>query len=128
LLCNSAQPPAPYRSSEPRRRFPGAAQVTGNAHRDEKILALNAPAAAALPAKHDSALRDMTQLRAQFSWFQRQLFCKKSERRVVTNDAVQGTLRCVRQESKLYAWASVMLPKQMALPAWVGLLFTRDIA
>jgi hypothetical protein len=58
---------------------------------DKDIIALNAQVVA-LSVKHESALREIVQLRAQLAWFQRQIFGIKSERRVVATDAVQGTL------------------------------------
>jgi transposase len=69
-----------------------AAMPTTSAATDDKdIIALNAQVAA-LSVKHESALREIAQLRAQVAWFQRQIFGKKSERRVVATDAAQGTL------------------------------------
>ena len=47
---------------------------------------------AALSAQCDAVQRENVQLRAQVAWFQRQLFGKKSEKRIVEPDAAQGTL------------------------------------
>lgn len=47
---------------------------------------------AALSAQCDAVQRENVQLRAQVAWFQRQLLGKKSEKRIVETDAVQGTL------------------------------------
>ncbi|WP_157677883.1 hypothetical protein [Burkholderia ubonensis] len=58
---------------------------------DETIAALTAHVAA-LSARCDAVLGENAQLRAQVAWFQRQLFGRKSERRIVQPDAAQGTL------------------------------------
>ncbi|RKR43445.1 transposase [Paraburkholderia sp. BL17N1] len=58
---------------------------------DETIAALTAHVAA-LSARCDTVLGENAQLRAQVAWFQRQLFGRKSERRIVQPDAAQGTL------------------------------------
>ncbi len=47
---------------------------------------------AALSAQCDAVQRENVQLRAQVTWFQRQLFGSKSEKRIVEPDAAQGTL------------------------------------
>jgi transposase len=47
---------------------------------------------ATLSNKYDASLREIEQLRAQVAWFQRQLFGRKSEKRIAEPEAVQGTL------------------------------------
>jgi transposase len=45
-----------------------------------------------LTALVQAQANEIAQLRAQLAWFQRQLFGRKSEKRIVTADATQGTL------------------------------------
>ncbi len=47
---------------------------------------------AELSRQYEASLRENEQLRAQLDWFRRQLFGKKSEKRLVEPDAAQGTL------------------------------------
>lgn len=67
------------------------AAMTSTAATDETLAALTAQVAA-LSARCEGVLRENAQLRAQLAWFQRQLFGRKSERRIMQPDAAQGTL------------------------------------
>ena len=67
------------------------AAMTSTAATDETIAALTAQVAA-LSARCEGVLSENAQLRAQVAWFQRQLFGRKSERRIMQPDAAQGTL------------------------------------
>jgi transposase len=67
------------------------AAMSSLAATDEKLATLTTQVAA-LSAQYDASLRENEQLRAQVAWFQRQLFGKKSEKRIVESDALQGTL------------------------------------
>lgn len=67
------------------------AAMPSTAVTDENIAALNAQVAA-LSIRYEAVLSENAQLRAQVAWFQRQLFGRKSERRIVQPDAAQGTL------------------------------------
>ena len=51
-----------------------------------------APDARQLAALVQAQTHEIARLRAQVAWFQRQLFGKKSEKRIVAPDGVQGTL------------------------------------
>jgi transposase len=68
-----------------------AAMPTPAATDDKDIIALNAQVAT-LSEKHAQVQRENVQVRVQVAWLQRQIFGKKSERRVVASDAAQGTL------------------------------------
>jgi len=67
------------------------AAMPSTAATDETLTALTAHVAA-LSARCETVLSENAQLRAQVAWFQRQLFGRKSERRLVEPDAAQGTL------------------------------------
>jgi len=67
------------------------AAMTSTAATDQTLAALTAQVAA-LSARCEAVLSENVQLRAQVAWFQRQLFGRKSERRIVQPDAAQGTL------------------------------------
>jgi transposase len=67
------------------------AAMPSTAATDETLAAPTAQVAA-LSARCEALLGENAQLRAQLAWFQRQLFGRKSERRIVQPDAAQGTL------------------------------------
>jgi hypothetical protein len=67
------------------------AAMTSTSATDETLAALSAQVAA-LSARCDAVVSENVQLRAQVAWFQRQLFGRKGERRIVQPDAAQGTL------------------------------------
>lgn len=67
------------------------AAMTSSAATDETLAALSAQVAA-LSARCEEVLSENAQLRAQRAWFQRQLFGRKSERRIVQPNGAQGTL------------------------------------
>src|ERR1700747_3640774 len=70
---------------------PMMAAMPSPAATDETVAALTAQVAA-LSTRCEAVLSENAQLRAQVAWFQRQLFGRKSERRLVEPDPAQGTL------------------------------------
>ncbi|NRO99810.1 hypothetical protein GWC77_28965, partial [Paraburkholderia sp. NMBU_R16] len=71
--------------------------VSVNQHRHHQprrdILILFVARLSSRLSRHsETVLSENAQLRAQVAWFQRQLFGRKSERRIVEPNAAQGTL------------------------------------